>query len=76
MTVEKEEVMKDLVEEMNSTGMPVATVWEYTNIMNKKRMFAVFPMTQACDIFQSPTIEAPKLIYEDGKFINGFEHLN
>jgi len=76
MTIEKEEYMKELVDEMNSTGMPVATVWEYVNAMNKKKMFAVFAATQSCDIFQSPVVLEPKLIYEQGKFINGYEHLN
>ena len=76
MTVNKIETVQELIEEMQSEGTTVGSAWEYTNVNNNKVMFAVFSKSQFCDIFQNAFIRNPVLIWESGKFIGKYEHLN
>jgi len=76
MTVNSIETVVDLIEEMQGYGQEVGSAWEYTNTMNNQRMFAVFPASQHCDIYESPCVKDPKRIWANGEFIGGYEHLN
>jgi hypothetical protein len=76
MTVNSIEIVQDLIEEMKSQGVDVGSAWEYKNSMNDKLMFAVFTASQFCDINQSPYVKSPELIWEDGKYIGKYSHLN
>lgn len=76
MTVQTIETVQGLIEEMQAEGTAVGSVYEYTNIMNKKKMFAVFPASQFCDIYQSPAVKDPELIWTEGKFIGKYTDLN
>ena len=76
MTVDSIETVQDLIEEMQAEGTAVGSAWEFTNTVNDKIMFAVFPASQFCDIHQSPNVRHPELIWKKGKFIGEYEHLN
>jgi len=76
MTVNSIEVVQKLIEEMQELGEEIGSAWEYTNSMNNKIMFAVFPSSQVCDIYQSPYVRNPELIYKKGKFAGKYEYLN
>lgn len=76
MTVNSIETVQFLIEEMQGEGTKVGSAWEYTNSMNSKRMFAVFTTSQFCDIHQNSFVKNPELIWEEGKFIGKYEHLN
>jgi len=75
MTVNKIETVQHLIEEMQADG-DAGSAWEYTNGMNKKKMFAVFTDSQTCDIFDSPFVQNPKQIWVEGKFLGEYAHLN
>lgn len=77
MTVHSIETVQDLIEEMQSEGTSIGSAWEYTNKMYSKVMFAVFTASQFCDIYQSPNVLNPELIWTEGKFIGAkYEYLN
>lgn len=76
MTVQSIETVQELIEEMQEDGTGVGSAWEYTNGMNKKKMFAVFAPSAICDIFDSPFVQNPKQIWADGKFLDEYTHLN
>lgn len=76
MTISSIEATQNLIEEMQADGIAIGSAWEYTNAMNKKRMFAIFTASQFCDIHQSPAVQDPELIWTEGKFIGKYEHLN
>lgn len=70
------ETVQALIEEMQGQGVTVSSAWEYTNGMNKKRMFAVFADSQVCDIYDSPFVQKPKQIWAEGKFLGEYADLN
>lgn len=76
MTVHSIETVQELIEEIQGSGGAVDSVWEYTNGMNGKKMFAVFMAFQVCDIHQSPYVQSPELIWAEGKFGSKYAHLN
>jgi len=76
MTVYTIETVQALIEEMQGEGTEIGSVWKFTNTMNKKVMFAVFPASQFCDIHQSPCVDNPVQIWAEGKFVGEYEHLN
>ena len=76
MTIEKLEYVVEMVNECKDSHNPVDTVWEYTNAGNKKQMYAIFTTVCYCDIFESPYVLNPKLIYRMGEFINDYSYLN
>lgn len=65
-----------MIEECECTSNPVDTVWEYVNAGNNKTMYAVF--TKACynDIYESPYVLSPVLIWQDGVWLGEFSYLN
>jgi len=76
MTVETIILVKDLIDELQGKGRPVVSVWKYVNILNDKTMFAVFTEDRHCDIFESPSVLRPRLIYRSGKFIGEYKFMN
>lgn len=76
MTVNKIETVQELIEEMQADGTGVNSAWEFTNTMNGKVMFAVFPSSQFCDIHCSPNVKDPEIIWEFGKYVGKYTHLN
>lgn len=76
MTVDTIERLKDLVDEVAGTSSQVVSAWEYTNAYNNQVMFAAFTPACVCDIFESPAVLNPKLIFRSGRFIGDYEYLN
>lgn len=76
MTIDTIERLKALVDEVQGTGQEIMCAWEYTNTNNNKIMFAAFARCSYCDIFESPAVLRPKLIYRSSKFIGEYEYLN
>ena len=76
MTIPTIEVAKALVDEMQGQGLRVGSVWEYRNKVSKSLLFAVFPIDQHCDIYESPYVEKPIRIWRDGLWIKHYEYLN
>ena len=76
MTVDTIERLKALVDEVRGTSQEIVSAWEYTNAYNHKIMYAAFTLSCLCDIFESPAVFNPKLIYRSGKFMKWYEYLN
>jgi hypothetical protein len=76
MTVEKIENVIGMVEELRRTHNPVVSVWEYTHLYCNRVMFAVFTTACYCDIYESPYVLNPKLIFRSGKFMGSYVYLN
>jgi len=76
MTVDTIIRLKDLIDECSVTCSPVVSAWQYVNRMNGKTMFAVFTTACYCDIFQSPAVLRPKLIYRSGHYIGEYKFMN
>ena len=76
MTVDTIVRLKALVDEVAGTSNRIVSAWEYTNAFNHKIMFAAFTPVCLCDIFESPAVLRPKLIYRSSKFIGRYEYLN
>ena len=76
MTVDTIERLKALVDEGHGTGLWIVSAWEYTNAFNNEVMFAAFTPVCLCDIFESPAVLRPKLIYRSGRFIGKYKYLN
>ena len=76
MTVDTIERLKDLIVEVAGTSGYVVSAWEYTNAMNKKIMFAAFTTSCVCDIFQSPAVLRPILIFRSGHFVGKYKFMN
>jgi len=76
MTVDTIERLKALVDEVAGTPTWIVSAWEYTNAYNNGVMFAAFTPVCLCDIFDSPAVLRPKLIYRSGRFIGKYEYLN
>ena len=72
MTVFSIETVQALIVE----GGLIDSVWEYTNRMNNKKMFAVFMANQYIDVLNNLNIKDPELIWTEGKFLGEYEHLN
>ena len=76
MTVDTITRVKDLLDEIHAAGGRVVSIWKYVNTMNNKTMFAVFTEACYCDIFESPAVLRPKLIYRSGHFIGEYKFMN
>lgn len=76
MTVDTIERLKELVDEVAGTSTAIVSAWEYTNAYNTKVMYAAFTKACYCDIFESPAVLHPKLIYRSGRFIKDYDYLN
>ena len=76
MTVNSIETVKSFIEEMQAEGTAIGSAWEYTNGMDNKKMFAVFPAQQFCDIHCSPFVKNPEQIWGYGKFMGKYTNLN
>jgi len=76
MTVYTIETLKELVEECRGRSDEIVSAWKYVNAYNEKTMFAAFTASCYCDIFESPAVLRPKLIYRSGKFIGEYMFLN
>jgi len=76
MTVDGIERLKALVDEVAGTPGRIVSAWEYTNAMNHRIMFAAFTESCKCDIFESPAVENPILIYRSDKFIGKYRFMN
>lgn len=76
MTVETIQRLKALVDEVAGTSGQIVSAWVYINRMNNKTMFAAFTASQFCDIFESPAVLRPRLIYRSGKFIGEYKFMN
>lgn len=76
MTVDTIDRLRALVNETDGTLTQIVSAWEYRNVYNHKIMFAAFTACCYCDIFESPAVVNPKLIYRSGRFIGKYEYLN
>jgi len=76
MTVDTIQRLKDLIDEVAGTPGYVVSAWEYTNVNNNKTMFAAFTTACICDIFQSPAVKHPMLIFRSGHFIGKYKFMN
>lgn len=76
MTVDTIIRLKDLIDEAAATDSPVVSAWVYINSMNNKTMFAAFLASQHCDIFESPAVVRPRLIFRSGHFIGEYKFMN
>lgn len=76
MTVETILRLKALIDEAKDSSSPIVSAWVYINRMNNKTMFAAFGASQFCDIFESPAVLRPRLIYRSGKFIGEYKFMN
>lgn len=74
MTVHEINTVVQLIEEMGKDG--VQSVYEYTNAVSKEILYAVFAKSQHDDMYESPFVKSPKLIWIDGKFVGEYVHLN
>lgn len=84
MTIYKIENVIGVMKEMHARHQQIGSIWEYTNTYNNKKMFALFPENQYCDIYDSPAVKNPVLIYNShvkignstGAFIGDYAYLN
>jgi len=76
MTIDTIIRVKDVIDEIDAGGGYVVSVWKYVNAMNDKVMFALFTNSCYCDIFESPAVLRPKLIYRSGVFIGEYKFMN
>lgn len=76
MTVDSIIRVKDLIDEINADGGHVVSAWKYVNAMNNVTMFAVFTDLCYCDIFESPAVLRPKLIYRSDHYIGEYKFMN
>lgn len=76
MTVDTIIRVKDLIDEIQGDGGHVVSAWQYVNRMNNKIMFAVFTDACYCDIFESPAVLRPKLIFRSGHYIGKYKFMN
>ncbi len=76
MTLDTIERVKALVDEVKGTSGHVVSVWKYMNTMSEKYMFAVFTTACYCDVFESPAVLNPVLIFRSGKFIGEYKFMN
>ena len=76
MTVDSIIRVKDLIDEIRADGGHVVSAWKYVNAMNNKVMFAVFTDACYCDIFESPAVLRPRLIFRSDKYIGEYKFMN
>ncbi len=76
MIVDTIEVLKALVDESRGTAGEIVSAWEYTNRINNRIMFAAFTTSCHCDIFESPAVKKPILIFRSGRFIGKYLFMN
>lgn len=76
MTVDTIIRLKDLIDEVQGTPNEIVSAWKYVNAYNHQTMFAAFTPACNCDIFESPAVLRPKLIYRSGYFIGEYKFMN
>lgn len=76
MTVDTIIRVKDLIDEIQGDGGHVVSAWKFVNAMNNKINFAVFTDSCHCDIFESPAVLRPKLIYRSDRYIGEYKFMN
>lgn len=76
MTVNTIIRVKDLIDEIEAEGGHIVSVWKYIHAMSDITLFAVFTEACNCDIFESPYVLRPKLIYRSGHFIGEYKFMN
>lgn len=76
MTIDTIDRLKELVDDVRGTGQEIISAWEYTNTNNNQIMFAAFTASCYCDIFESPAVSKPILIYRSGRFIGKYLFMN
>ena len=60
-------IKKVILAEGLMEGRPTASVWSYKSAFDDKEQFAVFLDHAHCDIYQSPFVQNPVLLMEDGE---------
>jgi len=73
MTIEKFEAVREMIAERQGK---LNSVWRYKNKLNQQFMFAMFLTAAECDIYSSSYVEAPELIWAQGKFLGTWERYN
>jgi len=68
MTVGTLKLAKGLVEEIGPDKTYAA--YEYINTNNNEKMYAVFTLPELVDIYNSPFVKEPVLIFSDGKWVD------
>lgn len=76
MTIYELNNLVSLIKECKDTGIEIVKVYVYTNANNKQVMFAAFTRVDYNDIYESPSVENPVLIYHHNQFIGEYEYLN
>jgi len=76
MTVDTIERLKELILESAGTCNEIMTAYEYTNAMNNQVMFAAFPTSYYCDIYESSAVLNPICIYKRGFWIGKYLFMN
>lgn len=76
MTVYQITDVIEMVEEHKGTSLEIVKVYEYTNAYNQEVMYACF--TAACydDVHESPAVDKPILIFENGEWYREYTYLN
>ena len=76
MTVDTIQRLKDLIDEVAGTPGYIVSAWVYVNRNNNHTMFAAFTTACYCDIFESPAVLRPRLIFRSGHFIGEYKFMN
>ena len=76
MTVNTIQRLKKLIDECKGTPVYVVSAWTYIHEKTNKRLYVAFTTNCMCDIFESPAVVRPTLIYRSGKFIGGYKYMN
>jgi len=76
MTIEKFEYVVGCINEGKEMGLIISRVYEYTHAISHKTLYALF--TEGCpdDIYESPMVENPILIFHSGRFHGAYEYAN
>lgn len=76
MTVDTIERLKDLVDEVQGTSNQIVSAWEYVNVYSDNVCFCAFTVSCVCDVFDSPAVKQPILIYRRGRWLKQYDYLN
>ena len=76
MTIEKFEYVVGCINEGKEMGLIISRVYEYTHAISHKTLYALFIEGLPDDIYESPMVENPVLIYCNSKFQGKYEYAN
>ena len=76
MTIEKFEYVVGCIIECRSQPPMVSRVYEYTHAISHKTLYALFIEGLPDDIYESPMVENPILIFHSGRFQGKYEYAN